>query len=42
MRRIDNAQEVFFSRIRKDEKTGCWFWLGSIDPKGYGRIKIIF
>ena len=34
-----NSQTNRFDQfIQKDEKTGCWNWLGSKDKRGYGRL----
>ena len=30
----------FRSKIEIHPETGCWFWLGSIDRYGYGRVKM--
>lgn len=31
-----SREEYFFSRISKDEETGCWNWTAGIDGSGYG------
>jgi hypothetical protein len=28
-----------WSKVRTDEATGCWEWMGCKNPKGYGRIQ---
>ncbi len=30
--------ERFMSLVEKDDKTGCWKWVGSLDSCGYGRF----
>lgn len=32
--------ERFLSKIRKDEDSGCWVWIGGIGVRGYGRFKM--
>lgn len=34
------AQQRFFASCTYDEKTECWDWLGSLSPRGYGRIRV--
>lgn len=34
--------ERFKSKIGLDAKTGCWLWLGSRHPTGYGQFSIKF
>src|SRR5215510_8041845 len=29
-------EDRFWSKVRKDEQ--CWIWVGTVDPKGYGKI----
>lgn len=31
--------KTFWSKVNKDGPNGCWEWTGTIDHKGYGRIK---
>jgi len=33
------AEQRFFASWAQDEN-GCWNWLGSLSPRGYGRIKV--
>ena len=32
-------EERFWSRVDKSDADGCWFWLGTINNKGYGSIR---
>lgn len=32
--------ERFHTRYQIDEATGCWSWLGRLDPDGYGHIMV--
>ena len=32
--------EKIFSKVAVDKKTGCWNWIGSLTPKGYGQAHI--
>jgi hypothetical protein len=32
--------ERISSKIIPEPNSGCWLWLGAVDGKGYGRIKI--
>jgi hypothetical protein len=32
--------DKFWSRFKKDPKSGCWLWLGAINSRGYGQIRI--
>lgn len=33
-----NGLEYIESRSIPEPNSGCWLWLGCVDPKGYGRI----
>jgi hypothetical protein len=30
----------FNAKWREDPKTGCWIWTGTVNEKGYGRIRV--
>lgn len=30
----------FCNKIRKDNDTGCWNWIGATSPRGYGSFKL--
>lgn len=32
-------EERFLSLCVPEPNSGCWLWIGSVNPKGYGRIK---
>lgn len=36
--RVGSTEFRFFSRVKVDEKTGCWNWTGTPSPDGYGLI----
>ncbi len=38
MKSVKTIANRFWAMVMKDQ-CGCWFWMGQIDPKGYGRIK---
>lgn len=35
---MDDRLHRFWSKTTRDRDTGCWLWLGYIDPGGYGRF----
>lgn len=36
----ERESEIFWSSVKRDQKTGCLLWLKSTDLKGYGHMKI--
>lgn len=38
-RAIQDFIKRFEAKIMPEPNSGCWLWLGSIDPKGYGQIR---
>jgi hypothetical protein len=40
--RYGTAEERFFSKIKKDSKTGCWIWIGSRVSNRYGGMIVNF
>lgn len=39
MKGIEQPLEERFWLFVEKSKTGCWYWLGSVNTKGYGHIK---
>jgi len=35
-----NLKERLLARNREDQNTGCWIWIGTRTPAGYGRLTI--
>ena len=40
MRKLRRLPKAVEKKIDRDPETGCWFWLGSLSPKGYGRVSV--
>lgn len=38
-RRRENARRRFHDKFLVCEQSGCWLWLGGLNPHGYGRFK---
>lgn len=37
----ERRQQLFMDRVDQDQiGTGCWFWVGTRNHKGYGRSKL--
>lgn len=36
--RVGSVEQRFFSRFKVNDQTGCWEWLGTKNPNGYGVI----
>ena len=34
------AETRFMDKLQEDAETGCWHWMGSKFPTGYGRFKV--
>ncbi len=32
-------RERFWAKVDRRDNNGCWLWTGSINPKGYGRLR---
>jgi hypothetical protein len=39
-RGIKVTAEEFWARCIPEPNTGCWLWLGDMDPDGYGRARL--
>ncbi len=39
---LPNPKDIirFLSKIKIDHEGGCWLWNGTLDPKGYGMIRV--
>lgn len=35
---LEKLKEKILSKIKKDEKTGCWEWQDKTEPNGYARV----
>jgi len=40
MKMPKGTRERFYSKVARDQKTGCFIWIGSKMLNGYGRIKV--
>lgn len=41
MNQLTNSQaERFFGHVMPITESGCWIWMGSTSPKGYGKFNI--
>src|ERR1043165_9779146 len=32
----EKYRERFMTKVRIESNTGCWLWMGNVDPEGYG------